>query len=101
MNRGKYVFAQLVEFLPQKTFQRIVMKYKGDKYIKWFSCWNQMLIMIFGQLSGCESLRELVCIIDEHIPKSYHLGFGKSVIARSNLSKANTNSDYKMLEEFA
>ena len=38
MNSGKYVFAQLIEFLPQKTFQRIVMKYQGDKYIKSFSC---------------------------------------------------------------
>lgn len=101
MNRGKYVFAQLIEFLPQKEFQRIVMKYQGDKYIKSFSCWNQMLIMIFGQLAGCESLRELVCIIGAHAPKSYHLGFGKTVITRSNLSKANANRDHKIFEEFA
>jgi hypothetical protein len=101
MHTGKYVFAQLVEFLPQKTFQRIVMKYQGDKYIKSFSCWNQLLIMMYGQLSGCESLRELVCIITAHAPKSYHLGFGKSVITRSNLSKANANRDSKIFEEFA
>jgi hypothetical protein len=93
MYNGKYVFAQLIEFLPQKAFQRIVMKYQGDKYIKSFSCWNQLLIMMFGQLSGCESLRELVCILSAHTPKSYHLGFGKSSITRSNLSKANANRD--------
>lgn len=98
---GKYVFAQLIEFLPQKTFQRIVMKHQGDKYIKLFSCWNQLLIMMYGQLSGCESLRELVCIVSAHTPKSYHLGFGKSVITRSNLAKANANRDYKIFEEFA
>jgi Domain of unknown function (DUF4372)/Transposase DDE domain len=98
---GKYVFAQLIEFLPQKTFQRIVMKHQGDKYIKSFSCWNQLLIMMYGQLSGCESLRELVCIVSAHTPKSYHLGFGKSVITRSNLAKANANRDYKIFEEFA
>lgn len=101
MHTGKYVFAQLVEFLPQKTFQRIVMKYQGDKYIKSFSCWNQLLIMMYGQLSGCDSLRELVCIITAHSSKSYHLGFGKSLITRSNLSKANANRDYKIFEEFA
>jgi len=101
MNSGKYVFAQLIEFLPQKTFQRIVMKYQGDKYIKSFSCWNQLLVMMYGQLSGCESLRELVCIISAHSPKSYHLGFGKSVITRSNLAKANANRDSKIFEEFA
>lgn len=101
MHTGKYVFAQLIEFLPQKTFQRIVMKYQGDKYIKVFSCWNQLLIMMYGQLSGCESLRELICIITAHTPKSYHLGFGKSVITRSNLAKANANRDCKIYEEFA
>ena len=68
MRTGKYIFAQLVEFLPQKTFQRIVMKYRGDKYIKSFSCWNQLLIMMYGQLSGSESLREFVCIITAHAP---------------------------------
>ena len=101
MLTGKYVFAQLIEFLPQKTFQRIVMKYQGDKYIKSFSCWNQLLIMMYGQLSGCESLRELVCITTAHCPKSYHLGFGKSLITRSNLAKANANRDCKIFEEFA
>jgi hypothetical protein len=101
MLTGKYVFAQIIEFLPQKTFQRIVMKYQGDKYIKSFSCWNQLLIMMYGQLSGCESLRELVCITTAHSPKSYHLGFGKSLITRSNLAKANATRDCKIFEEFA
>ena len=101
MNSGKYVFVQLIEFLPQKAFQRIVMRYQGDKYIKSLSCWNQLLIMMFGQLAGCESLRELVCIIAAHEPKSYHLGFGATAITRSNLSKANANRDHKIFEEFA
>lgn len=101
MNNGKYVFAQLIEFLPQKAFQRIVIRYQGDKYIKSLSCWNQLLIMMFGQLAGCDSLRELVCIIAAHEPKSYHLGFGKTAITRSNLSKANANRDHKIFEEFA
>jgi hypothetical protein len=101
MNSGKFVFAQLIEFLPQKVFQRIVMRYEGDKYIKSLSCWNQLLIMMFGQLAGCESLRELVCVITAHTPKSYHLGFGKTAITRSNLSKANANRYHKIFEEFA
>jgi hypothetical protein len=77
------------------------MRYQGDKYIKSLGCWNQMLIMMFGQLSGCESLRELVCVITEHAPKSYRLGFGKTAIMRSNLSKANAKRDHKIFEEFA
>ncbi|NLA49546.1 MAG: DUF4372 domain-containing protein [Bacteroidales bacterium] len=101
MNNGKYVFSQLIEFLPKRVFDCIVMKYQGDKYIKSFSCWNQLLIMMYGQLSGCESLRELVCITTAHSQKSYYLGFGKFLITRSNLAKANTNRDCKIFEEFA
>lgn len=101
MNNGKYVFAHLIEFLPQKAFQRIIMKYQGEKYTKSLGCWNQLLIMMFGQLAGCESLRELACIIAAHEPKSYPLGFGKTAITRSNFSKANANRDHMIFEEFA
>ena len=52
MNTGKYIFAQLIEFLPQRIFDRIVMKYEGNKYVKHFTCWNQLLVMMFGQLSN-------------------------------------------------
>ena len=101
MHTGKYVFAQLIEFLPQKFFQRIVLECQGDKYVKSFSCWNQLLVMMFGQLAGCDSLRELTSILGAHSRKSYHLGFGKSKITRSNLSKANENRDYHIFEKFA
>lgn len=100
MNQGKYIFSQLVNFLPQRVFDRITAKYSGNKSVKHFTCWNQLLCMIFGQLSARESLRDLITIIDAHKSKSYHLGFGKS-ITRSNLSKANENRNYKIFEEFA
>jgi hypothetical protein len=100
MNNGKYVFAQLVEFLPQRVFDRMVLKHSGNKYIKHFSCWNQLLCLIFGQLCDRESLRDLTTIIEAHQSKIYHLGFGKNV-SRSNLSKANENRSYKIFEEFA
>ena len=100
MNSGKYVFAQLVEFLPQRVFDTIVSRYKGNKYVRHFSCWNQMLCMIFGQLTGRDSLRDLIVVLDAHRKKSYHLGLGKSV-TRSNLSKANERRNYGIFEDFA
>jgi len=100
MNQGKYVFSQLVKFLPQRVFDRITANYQGNKSIKHFTCWNQLLCMIFGQLSARESLRDLITTIEAHQSKSYHLGFGKS-ITRSNLSKANEKRNYKIFEEFA
>jgi hypothetical protein len=100
MNNGKYVFAQLSEFLPKRVFDCIVVRYHGDKYVRHFSCWNQMLCMIFGQLANRDSLRDLIVAIEAHSRKTYHLGFGKSV-TRSNLAKANEKRDCKIFEEFA
>ena len=100
MNKDKYVFAQIVEFLDCFKFRRIVAKYQGDKYIKFFSCWNQLLVMMFGQLAKCESLRDLIVALEAHWRKLYHLGMGKSV-TRSNLAKANEQRDYRIFEDFA
>jgi hypothetical protein len=100
MNQGKFVFAQLTEFLPRRVFDGMVEKYQGNKYVKHFTCWNQLLAMIFGQLSNRDSLRDLIVSLDAHSQKSYHLGFGKSV-TRSNLAKANESRDYRVFEELA
>ena len=100
MNNGKYVYSQLIEFLPKRVFDNIVDKYGGNKYVKHFTCWNQLLVMMFGQLTNRDSLRDLIVTIDAHKSKIYHLGFSKSV-TRSNLSKANENRDFRIFEEFA
>lgn len=100
MNQGKYIFAQLTDFLPQRVFDRMVDKYHGNKYVRFFTCWNQLSCMLFGQLSGRESLRDLMIGLEAHRFKFYHLGFGKSV-TRSNLAKANEKRNYRIFEEFA
>ena len=100
MNKDKYVFAQLAEFIDRNHFNYLVRKYLADRYIKSFSCWNQLLVMMFGQLAKCESLRDLTVALEAHWRKLYHLGIGKSV-TRSNLAKANEQRDYRIFEDFA
>ena len=100
MHKDPFVFSQLVQFLNRSKFNRIVAKYDGDKYVKSYTCWNQLLTMMFGQLSNRESLRDLIVALEAHGGKVYHLGIGKSV-SRSNLSKANEQRDYRIFEEFA
>lgn len=100
MNNGKYVFAQLTSFLPQRIFDNYVAKYSGNKYVKHFTCWNQLLCMIFGQLTNRDSLRDLIVAVEAHSRKTYHLGFGKTV-TRSNLAKTNEKRNYNIFEEFA
>lgn len=100
MNQDKYIFSQLTAFLDNNKFYRIVKQYDGDKDNRCFTCWNQMLMMIFGQLSNRDSLRDLTTIIDAHKSKAYHLGLGKSVNL-STIARANANRNYRIFEEFA
>lgn len=100
MNQGKYIFAQLTDFLPRRIFDRIVKSYDGNKYVRSFTCWNQMLCMVFGQLTARDSMRDLMLSLEAHQPKYYHLGFGQTV-TRRNLGKANERRSYKIFEEFA
>ena len=101
MNQGKYIFSQIVEFIPQRHFERIMMKYK-DRIGQWsLTSWNQMLVLMFGKLDGCNSLRELTDITTAHARKSFHLGFGRTVINRTQLSRVNQLRDYHIFEEFA
>ena len=64
MHKDKYIFAQLVSFLDRSKFNRIVQKYDGDKYVKSFTCWNQLLVMMFAQLTKQDSLRTTSLTID-------------------------------------
>lgn len=77
MHQDKYVFSQLVAFLDLSKFNRIVTKYDSDKYVKHFTYWNQLLTLMFGQLSNRESLRDLVITLDANQEKNYHLGLCK------------------------
>jgi hypothetical protein len=100
MNQGKYIFAQITDFLPRRVFDTIVEKYEGNKYVRSFTCWNQMLCMIFGQLTNRDSMRDLMLSLEAHQNKYYHLGFGSS-ISRRNLGTANENRNCQIFEEFA
>lgn len=59
MNKSKYVFAQLIEFLYSD-------KYDGNHYVKQFTCWNQLLALMFGQLGNSESRRDLIVVLEAH-----------------------------------
>ena len=101
MNKDKYVFAQFSDFLDHNKFRRLVDKYNGDFHVKHFTCWHQLLTLMFGQLSGRESLRDLTTVLDAHKSKCYHLGLGSSPASRNTLSVANQNRDYHVFEEYA
>lgn len=100
MNMGKFIFSQLVDFLPADHFKWLVKKYEGNKYVKHFTCWNHLLVLIYGQLSNRESLRDLITSLLPYARNFHHLGFG-SGISRNNLSWANEVRDVRIFKEFA
>ena len=100
MHKGKYVFSQLLDFLDRNGFNYLARKYDGDKYIKRLTCYNQLAVLMFGQLSNCESLRDVVLATQAHASKAFHLGFGRHV-SKSTLAEANSKRDYRIFEEFA
>jgi len=64
MYPGKYVFSQVSFFLPERIFDRCVARYNGNRYVKHFTCWNQLLCMMFGQLCGRDSLGTRLIILN-------------------------------------
>lgn len=100
MNQGKYVFAQIFEFVSYNDFLKCVERYDGDYRSRHFSCWKQFLCMGFGQLTHRESLSDTILCIKANSKKLYHLGIGNA-ISKSTLSKANENRDWRIYQDFA
>jgi transposase len=100
MNTGKTLFAQLIDFLPWKTFGRIVARYDGDSRVRTLSCSEQYRAMAFAQLTYRESLRDIETCLSVQASKLYHMGFSEPV-RRSTLADANEARDWRIYAELA
>jgi hypothetical protein len=100
MNSGKYVFSQIGSFLSPNDFNKYVDQYKGNYKVLHFTCWHQLMCMMFGQLSNCDSLTDLVVGLTAQRNKWYHLGMGTG-LSKSNLAYANENRDWRIFADFA
>lgn len=100
MNIGKTLFAQLMDFLPWKTFHRIVDRYNGDRYVKSMTCADQFRVMAFAQLTYRESLRDIEVCLSAQSAKLYHMGLRQET-KRSTLADANEARDWRIHAEFA
>lgn len=98
MNKGKFVFSQVIDFLPRYEFDKIVKEYNGDYRYRHLTSYNHLLHLIFGQLTGCNSLRDICLCLKAHEKWLYHLGF-RQTVNESSLSRAGENRDYRIFEE--
>lgn len=97
MNVGSYIFAQVVDFIPRYQFDKLVAQYHGNWHAKDLTSYNQLLHLLFGQITGCGSLRDICLCLEAHSQILYPLGFHNTV-NQSSLSRANENRDYRIYE---
>jgi len=100
MNTGKTLFAQLMDFLPWSTFDRIVARYDGNRAVRKLPCAAQYQIMAFAQLTYRESLRDIEACLSAQTAKLYHMGL-REPVRRSTLADANESRDWRIYAEFA
>ncbi len=97
MKHSNTVFHQLLKYLPRHRFQETVNRHQGDRRIRSMSCWDQLTALLFGQLTGSRSLRDLVTGFNSKSAHHYHLG--TRTIRRSSLSDANSHRPTAVFQE--
>ena len=100
MNSAPYIFNQVVQWLPKDMFDRLVKKYNGNAYVKGYTCWNHLLVMIWAQLTSRRSLRDIETTLKVHSDKTYRMGIGRT-ISRNNIAHANAKRDVSIFRELA
>ena len=83
------LFSQLLQLIYKYPFKKCVDRFEGDKYTKQFNCWQKLIVLLFAQAKGLDSLRDIEDSLRSHYRKWYHLGF--TSVARSTLADANNN----------
>ena len=100
MNTGRTVFAQLLELLPRRAFDSAVKRYGGQRKLRRFSCMDQLLCMVFAQLTSRSSLRETVSCLRALGSRRYHCGI-RATPARNTLARANERRDFRIFMDTA
>jgi hypothetical protein len=100
MNKGRTIFAQVMDHIPVQEFQKCVIRYGGDRNRRGFSCWDQFLCLAFAQLTYRESLRDIEACLRSVGSKLYHMGF-RGKVSRSTLADANESHDWRIYADFA
>ena len=100
MNQGRTLFSQLMDNFPERAFQDIVERYGGNKWAKSFSCRSHFNVMVFAQLTGRESLRDVEACLSANSRHLYHMGIREG-FSRNNLSHANEARDWRIFKDVA
>jgi transposase len=100
MNVGKTLFAQVMEYVPWKTFGRIIDRHDGDAGVRTLDCADLFRVMAFSQLTWRESLRDIESCLASNHSKLFHMGLS-GIPARSTLSDALNQRDWHIYHALA
>src|SRR3569833_660884 len=87
MQHHNSVFHNVLKHLPWHRFERLVEEHGADARVRRLSTKGQFVALLYGQLSGASSLREIVTGLSSHAGRLYHLGIDP--VRRSTFSDAN------------
>ena len=100
MNTGRYVVSQLMDLVHRQTLERLVQRYGAETRVRHFGCRQQLICMIFAQLTWRESLRDIEACLNANPETLYHLGF-REPLARATLAEANEQRDWRLWRDLA
>ena len=98
MSHSNTIYNQILHLIPRHQFETLVTRYNADRYVKYFTCWQQLLTLLYAQIRGKDSLRDIETSLRTQSTRWYHIGLKD--IKRSTLSDANNQRDYRVYEEF-
>ena len=92
------LFSQLLHHFPRTEFAHLVAKHQAERRAKGFTCWTQMVAMLFCHMAHADSLREICGGLACCQGKLRHLGIGKAP-NKSTLSYANQHRPAELFED--
>jgi len=98
MVKGASCFAQVLSLVNRSDFERAVRRHEAEKWTKGFSCWDQFVAMLFCQMGGAHSLREICGGLVTALGKLVHLGM-KEAPSRSTLAYANEHRPWQVYQD--
>lgn len=100
MNTGRFVLSQVLDLVHRQTLERLAHRYGAEERVRHFGCRQQLICMVFAQLTWRESLRDIEACLNAQTATRYHLGFGRPV-ARATLAEANERRDWRLWRDLA
>lgn len=92
------IIGTILTGINRKLFKRIVDKYNGDRYVKYFNCWSLFVCILIGQIANLKSIREIVDTINFQPNNQYHIGIKKN-ISKSTFAEANERTNWHIFRD--